>query len=83
MPLYEYKCKDCGILSEILVYGEKEEIACRSCGSTNMVKQLSAHSAASGTVQNSLPGLNDTACCGAAPGQGKGCAGPGSCCGKG
>ena len=29
-----------------------------------------------------LPGPKDTACCGSAPGQAAGCAGPGSCRGK-
>ncbi|WP_300463986.1 zinc ribbon domain-containing protein [Desulfobacula sp.] len=82
MPLYEYKCKDCNASNELLIIGRHDTPVCKSCGSTNMTKQVSAHSAMSGPTRNSLPGLGDTACCGASPGKAEGCAGPGSCCGK-
>ncbi|MCD4718840.1 MAG: zinc ribbon domain-containing protein [Desulfobacula sp.] len=82
MPLYEFKCVDCGEHSEILIIGTQDEPACKSCGSTNMTKQISAHSSMSGPAKNSMPGPGDTACCGSSPGQAAGCAGPGSCCGK-
>ncbi|MBU0993203.1 MAG: zinc ribbon domain-containing protein [Proteobacteria bacterium] len=82
MPLYDYQCEDCGKLSEILIFGQEDTPTCRSCGSHQMKKLISAHSSMSGPVKNSMPGLGDTACCGSAPGQAAGCAGPGSCCGK-
>ena len=82
MPLYEFKCEDCGEPNEILILGTQDEPACKSCGSTNMTKQISAHSSMSGPAKNSMPGMGDTACCGSSPGQAAGCAGPGSCCGK-
>ncbi len=82
MPLYDFKCEDCGEKNEILIIGTQDMPACKSCGSTNMTKLVSAHSSSSGPVRNNMPGPGDTACCGSAPGQAQGCAGPGSCCGK-
>lgn len=82
MPLFDYLCTDCGELSEVLVTDPSAQPKCRSCGSLNMKKLLSAHSSLSGSAQNGMPGAGDTACCGSAPGQHSGCAGPGSCCGK-
>lgn len=82
MPLFEFKCEDCGKYNEVLMIGTKDMPVCKSCNSTNMTKQISAHSSMSGPAKNSMPGLGDTACCGSSPGQATGCAGPGSCCGK-
>ena len=81
MPLFDYQCSDCGKRSELLVStGEKPR--CTACGSTNVEKLLSAPSSMSGPKKNRMPGPGDTACCGSSPGH-AGCAGPGSCCGKG
>lgn len=82
MPLYEFKCEDCNEYSEILMTRTSDTPVCKSCGSSHMTKQISAHSSMSGPSKNSLPGLGDTACCGSSPGEAAGCAGPGSCCGK-
>ncbi len=81
MPIYEYICMDCGKQSEILVGASSAEPRCRSCDSTSLKKLLSAHSTMSSSGER-MPGPGDTACCGSAPGQAAGCAGPGSCCGK-
>lgn len=82
MPLFEFKCEDCGRLTETLIFGAQDQPCCQSCGSTNMTKQMSAPSSMSGPVKNTMPGFKDTACCGSSPGKAEGCAGPGSCCGK-
>ncbi len=82
MPLFEYKCEDCGKLSEILLFKSDDRPECNYCGSKNITKCLSAHSSMSGSVKNGLPGISDTTCCGSAPGERNDCAGPGSCCGK-
>lgn len=82
MPLYDYLCLDCTKISELLVTGADETPACPSCGSTDLKKMLSAHSSLSGSRTSSFPGPGDTPCCGSEPNQ-AGCAGPGSCCGKG
>ncbi len=82
MPLFEFKCSDCGRSSELLIINTTDIPMCNACGSDNMTKQISAHSSVSGPVKKGLPGMGDTACCGSSPGQAQGCAGPGSCCGK-
>lgn len=81
MPLFDFVCSDCGETSEILITTSDDQTICRSCGSINLKKMISAHSSLSGKVRTTFPGPGDTACCGSNPGQG-GCAGPGSCCGK-
>jgi len=82
MPIYDYLCADCGETSEVFITHSSDHPECESCGSEKLEKLLSAHSSMSGASKDSMPGLGDTACCGSAPGQAKGCAGPGSCCGK-
>jgi putative FmdB family regulatory protein len=46
MPIYEYRCKACGAVSEYLVGlgGNNERIQCRSCGGSEMNRILSASS---------------------------------------
>lgn len=42
MPLYEYRCKDCGNKFEKLVsLSEKDKIKCPGCGSENTEKLIS------------------------------------------
>ncbi|MEM9351552.1 MAG: zinc ribbon domain-containing protein [Planctomycetota bacterium] len=57
MPLYEYLCQDCGDEQELLVQGDSE-VACESCGSTNLTKLLSvpaAHTAAGPSTGTDAP----------------------------
>ena len=43
MPLYEYQCKRCGKVVEVLQFsGEAAPRECPSCGSTVLVKLLTA-----------------------------------------
>ena len=45
MPIYEYRCQECGNLSEYLVgVGDDDPIECRHCGSSEMNRILSAGS---------------------------------------
>ncbi len=81
MPLFDYLCLDCGKTIEVLVGAAEDKPECSSCSSKNLKKLLSAHSSMSGSTKHSMPGPEDTACCGSNPGH-AGCAGPGSCCGK-
>lgn len=81
MPLFDYLCLDCGKANEVLVLSPTDQPQCNFCDSRNLKKLLSPHSSYAGSTKNSLPGLNDTTCCGSSPDQAN-CAGPGSCCGK-
>jgi putative FmdB family regulatory protein len=44
MPIYEYKCPDCGVKFEILrgITSTNEEIKCPKCGAEKPERQLSA-----------------------------------------
>ena len=45
MPIYEYRCKACGLTSEYLIgVGWDEDILCKECGSTEMERVLSVAS---------------------------------------
>ena len=43
MPVYEYKCKDCGTVSEYLVgvSSEQPEMICSDCGSEDLNRMIS------------------------------------------
>lgn len=81
MPLFEYKCSDCGKTSEILITGSQDIPQCSNCGGKNLTKLISAHASASGSNNMNMPGPGDSTCCGSSPGHSS-CAGPGSCCGR-
>ncbi len=38
MPIYEYTCKECGKISEIIVIGSDVDLFCRFCNSENIEK---------------------------------------------
>ena len=61
MPIYEYKCLDCGKVSEFLFYSDQTapEILCSSCRSRNLEKIFSVSSI---NVRQSA--LEGTTCCG-------------------
>jgi putative FmdB family regulatory protein len=42
MPIYDYKCRDCGKISEIFLRSLNESVKCPECGSENMEKLISA-----------------------------------------
>jgi len=44
MPIYDYRCQDCGKISEILSHeaSDAKSIACPLCGSERMERLLSA-----------------------------------------
>ena len=47
MPLYEYKCLDCGEVFEALQsnYKQNPDLACKNCGSSHLKKLVSSFSA--------------------------------------
>ncbi|MFH0823099.1 MAG: zinc ribbon domain-containing protein [Pseudomonadota bacterium] len=80
MPIYEYKCSNCGQESELLVGigRNSDELVCASCGGTGLEKIMSAPAV---SPYNSIIGHSSgSTCCGGTPSN-KGCV-PGSCCGS-
>ena len=75
MPIYEYKCGNCGQVNEFLVLGKDEKLSCKSCSSKDLSKLLSAHNTTGSgpDFSGSVPG----GCCG----NPNSCGNPGSCCG--
>jgi putative FmdB family regulatory protein len=62
MPIYEYKCRDCGEVSEVLAgMGSRDESpACKHCGSDHVERILSASFiSVKGVIQK-----GGTTCCG-------------------
>ncbi len=42
MPIYDFKCRDCGVVSEVFLRSERAQVnACPSCGSPNMERLIS------------------------------------------
>ncbi|MBI5249526.1 MAG: zinc ribbon domain-containing protein [Desulfomonile tiedjei] len=80
MPIKEYLCGDCGSISELLVGigRNSDDIACRSCGSSELQERLSAP--APPVINNNGGHVGGSTCCGGSPSS-KGCV-PGSCCGS-
>jgi putative FmdB family regulatory protein len=57
MPLYEYRCDDCGRDFEALVRSPSDRPTCPSCGAGSLTKQFSVPAAAraSGAAGSALP----------------------------
>lgn len=41
MPIYEYKCNECGEDFEKLVSGSNQDVSCPKCNGKNIVKKFS------------------------------------------
>jgi putative FmdB family regulatory protein len=74
MPIYDYRCRECGTLYDILHKGREliEDVRCPKCGSLNHTKLMSLPSIRTGG--KSAAGCDsrecemDNACCGGACG---------------
>ena len=65
MPIYEYRCEDCGTKFEKLVRRQAEELAleCPSCGQKHLKQELSTFAAHSGNSRASeLPACPSGRC---------------------
>ena len=62
MPVYEYKCQDCGKITEIFQKGLDQESrpVCSNCGSINLTKLISAPA----MVRVGASSPKGTTCCG-------------------
>jgi putative FmdB family regulatory protein len=74
MPIYEYKCQDCGENSEFRIISQAQApaLTCKSCGSRKLNKLMSVPVISSGKSVTS-----GQTCCG----RNERCSDAGSCCG--
>jgi putative FmdB family regulatory protein len=80
MPIHEYKCAECGQVSELLVGigRNSDDLVCASCGGSRLEQLMSA---AAISVNSAAAGhAGGSTCCGGSPST-KGCT-PGQCCGS-
>jgi putative FmdB family regulatory protein len=64
MPIYEYRCRECGGEFEKYVAGAGTAVACPGCASGNVMRKLSVFGLkASGPVMSSMPSGGGS-CCG-------------------
>ena len=54
MPIFEYRCRDCGAKFEKILNSAKEKVTCKDCDSTHVDKLLSVF-AVSGTARQNSP----------------------------
>jgi len=61
MPIYEYRCNDCGAVSEVYAgMGElNDALSCKTCGSSQLVKLIS-----SATIPTFSSRPSGSTCCG-------------------
>ncbi len=64
MPVFEYKCNNCGAKFDFLHKSSSniEEVFCPSCKSNDSKKLLSSFSASMGTASYSNGGCSDGSC---------------------
>ena len=48
MPLFEYRCQDCGTQFETVVFDRHRQVTCRNCHSTRLEKLISVFAVAGG-----------------------------------
>jgi putative FmdB family regulatory protein len=65
MPIFEYRCDDCGTKFEKLVRRSTDEIACPSCGESHLKQELStfaAHSGGRQSAERAMPSCGGGMC---------------------
>ena len=62
MPIYEYKCRTCGAVSEILttIGSHSDPLHCKKCSSVDLQKLLSAPSIGNAETSGSDCGTQET-----------------------
>ena len=55
MPIYEYRCEDCGNRFEKLVRGVNPQVECPSCGQAHLKQELSTFAAHSSNGPSAAP----------------------------
>lgn len=65
MPIYEFRCNECGTEFEELVFGSAAEVVCKKCQSNNIEKLMSAVSfKSSGGFTSASGGSGCSSCAG-------------------
>jgi putative FmdB family regulatory protein len=66
MPIYDYKCAECGALFDIFhkVREVPEDVICPSCNSTKHTRLLSAPNVTMKALKDTAPPCGDASCCG-------------------
>ena len=59
MALYEYKCMDCGEITEYLVFSQSEKLSCKKCGSEKLEKLMSSFAV---SVKSSSSSVSEPSC---------------------
>jgi len=79
MPIYEFQCKDCGKISEIVcsISGYNKTIMCSHCGSRNVEKIFSVPARVQ-VEEKGAAGSKESECCGDT----NPCDNPKRCCNK-
>ena len=64
MPIFEYRCDDCGTKFEKLVRRSSDEIACPSCGENHLKQELSTFAAHGGgqPAERAMPSCGGGMC---------------------
>ena len=64
MPIFEYKCSDCGrTFEELVSSGDRDKVKCPGCGSKSTERQLSTFCVGKATVKASAGSRCTTGCC--------------------
>lgn len=62
MPIYDYKCRECGRIWEtLLLSGESEPVCCPGCGGSSLERLVCAP-----YIMKSRNGIKGATCCGRA-----------------
>ncbi len=60
MPIFEYCCKDCGKVSDVLEKADSKDIhVCPECGGSNMERQFSTFGV---SMESSSPSCSSGSC---------------------
>jgi len=62
MPIYEYRCKECGEVFERLIMEpeQERELVCPKCNSSDVQRVLSAFASSTGSSSSSIGSCSST-----------------------
>jgi putative FmdB family regulatory protein len=62
MPIFDYKCNECGFEFEVLVRSSEQNINCEKCNSNQVEKMLSTFSVSVNSTQNKVCDKSSNCC---------------------